>query len=115
LASVHTGRAVLRLRHIEGSFEYHFGQRNLVHVLGAVLLLDLGAGTLIGIALPPRLFRSYCGAVLYLFEAGGTFSLIEPISGVTHKYSKLLVTCIALLVNGCRSLWLGLITGKARL
>jgi hypothetical protein len=54
------------------------------------------------------------GAVLYFFGADGTFFSIEPIMGVAHKYSKLLVTCVAILVTGCRAFWLGLITGKAR-
>ena len=35
------------------------------------------------------------GAALYFFGADGTFFSIELIMGVAHKYSKLLVTCVA--------------------
>ena len=116
MSSVHNGQAVPRLRPKEGSFEYRFRQRDHVHVLGAIpLLLDLGVGTITVVALPRRLFRTYGRVAPYLFEVGGTFSLIKPITSVTQKYYKLLMTCVAVPVNGCRSFWLGLITGKGHL
>lgn len=52
------------------------------------------------------------GALLYFFEAGGQFSLIEPITGLAHKYSKLLVICIAVLAIGCSAFWAGLLTTR---
>jgi|OM-RGC.v1.028697834 cadmium resistance protein CadD (predicted permease) len=115
LPSVLTGRAVLHLPPIEESFNYRFGQRNRVHVLGAVpLLLDLRVCT-------QELWRylivfiaAMAGAMLYLFGAGGTFSRIKPITNVTHKYSELLMSCVVILVNGRQVFWLGLITGRAR-
>ena len=109
-----TGRAVLPLRPIEGSFNYCFGQRNRVHVLGAVpLLLDLRVCTRALWHYLIVFISAMAGAVLYLFGAGGTFSRIKPITNVTHKYSELLMTCVVILVNGCQAFWLGLITGKA--
>ena len=40
------------------------------------------------------------GGVLYLLEAGGHVSLITPLFGVAHKYSKLLVICLGVLAGG---------------
>ena len=54
------------------------------------------------------------GAALYFLEAGGTLSLIEPITGVAHKYSKLIVICIGVLATGCGAFWLGILTSRAR-
>jgi SSS family solute:Na+ symporter len=54
------------------------------------------------------------GAALYFFEAGGSVSLIEPLTGIAHKYSKLLAICIAVLAAGCGAFGMGLITQRAR-
>jgi hypothetical protein len=54
------------------------------------------------------------GAALYFFEAGGTFSLIEPMTGVAHKYSKLLIICIGVLATGCAAFWVGILTSGKR-
>ena len=54
------------------------------------------------------------GAALYFFEAGGTLSLIEPVTGVAHKYSKLLVICLGVLATGCAAFWIGILTGRKR-
>lgn len=48
------------------------------------------------------------GAVLYMVEAGGYLAVIEPLTGVAHKYAKLLVICIAVLAIGCGAFALGL-------
>ena len=54
------------------------------------------------------------GAGLYFLEAGGTVALIEPLTGVAHKYSKLLIICIAVLTTGCAAFWVGILTGRKR-
>jgi SSS family solute:Na+ symporter len=54
------------------------------------------------------------GAALYFFEAGGTLSLIEPVTGVAHKYSKLLIICLGVLAAGCAAFWVGILTGAKR-
>lgn len=54
------------------------------------------------------------GAALYFLEAGGTLSIIEPLTGVAHKYSKLLLICVAVLVTGCGAFAAGLLTGRRR-
>jgi Na+/proline symporter len=47
------------------------------------------------------------GGTLYMLEAGGHVSLIEPLAGVGHKYAKLLVICIAVLTASCGAFALG--------
>lgn len=47
------------------------------------------------------------GAALYFGEAGGTINLLEPLTGLAHKYSKLLVICVAVLVIGNGAFALG--------
>ena len=54
------------------------------------------------------------GAALYFFEAGGTVSFIEPLTGIVHKYSKLLAICVAVLAAGCGAFGIGLMTQRAR-
>lgn len=54
------------------------------------------------------------GAALYFLEAGGTLSLIEPLTGVAHKYSKLLIICIAVPVTGSAAFTVGVLFGKKR-
>ena len=54
------------------------------------------------------------GAALYFLEAGGSLSLIEPLTGIAHKYSKLLLICIAVLVTGCGAFAAGILTGNKR-
>ncbi len=45
-------------------------------------------------------FLAMGGAVLYMLESGGHISLIEPIFGYGHKYSKLLLICACILIGG---------------
>lgn len=40
------------------------------------------------------------GAALYMVESSGYLSLIEPLTGLAHKYSKLLVICGGVLAGG---------------
>ena len=48
------------------------------------------------------------GAALYFLESGGHLSLIEPLTGVAHKYSKLLLISAGVLATGCGAFALGL-------
>ena len=41
------------------------------------------------------------GGALYMLEAGGHVQLIEPLTGLAHKYSKLLVICVGVLAGSC--------------
>ena len=41
------------------------------------------------------------GGALYMLEAGGHVALIEPLLGISHKYSKLLVICAVVLASSC--------------
>lgn len=54
------------------------------------------------------------GAALYFFEAGGTLSLIEPLTGVAHKYSKLLIICVGVLGVGSGAFALGVLGQRRR-
>jgi len=54
------------------------------------------------------------GAALYFGEAGGALSLIEPLTGVAHKYSKLLIICIGVLVIGCGAFWAGILAERRK-
>ncbi len=47
------------------------------------------------------------GAALYFVEAGGLFSIIGPMTGLEHKYSKLLAICIGVLAVGCGAFAVG--------
>jgi Na+/proline symporter len=47
------------------------------------------------------------GGVLYLLESSGYTNLLTTWFGYEHKYSKLLIICISILVIGCISFYLG--------
>jgi len=48
------------------------------------------------------------GATLYFLEAGGHVALIEPLFGIAHKYSKLLLISATVMGVGCGAFALGL-------
>lgn len=48
-----------------------------------------------------------CGGVLYMLESSGYSNLLQPIFGYSHKYAKLLIICIAILVVGFVSFSVG--------
>lgn len=55
------------------------------------------------------------GAALYMAETSGYLSVIEPAFGAAHKYTKLLIICIGVLIVGCGAFALGLRSkGEAR-
>ena len=47
------------------------------------------------------------GAALYFLEAAGHVALLAPLTGLEHKYSKLLLICIAVLAVGFTAFALG--------
>lgn len=50
---------------------------------------------------------AFLGGVLYMLESSGTISVMEHIFGYKHKYSKLLVICLGILLIGCLAFALG--------
>ncbi|MGI9307598.1 MAG: sodium:proline symporter [Gammaproteobacteria bacterium] len=55
------------------------------------------------------------GAALYFTETAGYSDLITPFTGIEHKYSKLLLICIAVLTTGCGAFAAGkFLAGKAQ-
>ncbi len=55
------------------------------------------------------------GAALYYLEAGGHLNLLEPLTGIGHKYDKLLLISLAVLVTGCGAFALGLLARRPQL
>ena len=47
------------------------------------------------------------GGALYMVESSGYVNWLEPLFGYSHKYSKLLIICISILVIGCGAFLLG--------
>lgn len=46
------------------------------------------------------------GSALYMFESSGYINLMQPLFGYDHKYSKLLIICIGILIIGCGAFFL---------
>lgn len=53
-------------------------------------------------------------ATLYFTESTGYTNLIAPLTGLEHKYSKLLILSAATLAIGCGAFALGMISGRSR-
>lgn len=53
-------------------------------------------------------FCAMAAGVIYMLEAGGQLSLMEPLFGVSHKYAKLLILCVGVLAAGCSAFALGM-------
>lgn len=53
-------------------------------------------------------FCAMAAGIIYMLEAGGHIVLMEPLFGVSHKYTKLLILCIGVLAAGCIAFALGL-------
>lgn len=47
------------------------------------------------------------GGALYMLESSAYTNILEPIFGYSHKYSKLLIICLSILLVGCISFMLG--------
>jgi Na+/proline symporter len=58
-------------------------------------------------ALIVTFITALAGGVLYMLESSGYTNLLEPWFGFAHKYSKLLIICITILIVGCTSFILG--------
>lgn len=46
------------------------------------------------------------GSALYIFESAGYINIMQPLFGYGHKYSKLLIICIGILIIGCGAFFL---------
>ncbi|MEO0443027.1 MAG: sodium:proline symporter [Pseudomonadota bacterium] len=47
------------------------------------------------------------GGALYMLESSAYVDWMEPLFGYSHKYSKLLIICIGILIIGCTAFFLG--------
>ncbi len=59
-------------------------------------------------------FTAIAAAILYFTESSGHSNLIGPLTGLEHKYAKLLLLSAATLVIGFTAFALGMIAGGAR-
>lgn len=59
-------------------------------------------------------FGAMAAAIIYFTESSGYSNLITPLTGVEHKYSKLLVLSAATLAIGCLAFTVGMITDGVR-
>jgi Na+/proline symporter len=67
-----------------------------------------------GVSYVAAFVAAMAGAVLYFQESSAGTNLVGPFAGVEHKYSKLLVICVAVLATGFAAFGLGAITqGRA--
>lgn len=48
------------------------------------------------------------GGAMYVVESAGYVNIMEPYLGYAHKYSKLLIICLVILLVGCLSFLLGM-------
>jgi hypothetical protein len=67
-----------------------------------------------GVSYVVAFVAAMAGAVLYFLESSAGTNLVGPLAGVEHKYSKLLVICVAVLATGFAAFGLGAVTqGRA--
>ena len=58
-------------------------------------------------ALVVAFIAAIAGSALYMLESSGYIHWMEPLLGYSHKYSKLLIICIGILLIGCGAFFLG--------
>lgn len=58
-------------------------------------------------------FAAMAAAVLYFTESSGYSNLIGPLTGLEHKYAKLLALSAATLAIGCGAFAVGMMTGRS--
>jgi len=58
-------------------------------------------------------FSAMAAAILYFTDSSGYSNLIGPLTGVDHKYSKLLVLSGGALVIGCGAFAIGMLSGRS--
>ena len=59
-------------------------------------------------------FTAMAAAILYFTESSGHSNLIAPLTGLEHKYAKLLLLSVLTLTIGCAAFALGMIAGGVR-
>ena len=59
-------------------------------------------------------FTAMAAAILYFTESSGHSNLIAPLTGLEHKYAKLLLLSVLTLTIGCAAFAVGMIAGGAR-
>jgi hypothetical protein len=52
-------------------------------------------------ALMTAFITAIAGGALYMLESAGYTNIMQPLFGYDHKYSKLLIICIGILIIGC--------------
>ncbi len=58
-------------------------------------------------------FAAMAAAVLYFTESSGHSNLIGPLTGLEHKYAKLLALSAVTLAIGCGAFAVGMMTGRS--
>jgi uncharacterized membrane protein YozB (DUF420 family) len=59
-------------------------------------------------ALITAFVAAIAGGALYMLESAAYTNILEPLFGYSHKYSKLLIICICILIIGCGAFFLAL-------
>ena len=59
-------------------------------------------------ALITAFITAIAGGALYMLESAAYTNMLEPLFGYSHKYSKLLVICIGILIVGCGAFFIAL-------
>ena len=59
-------------------------------------------------------FTAMAAAILYFTESSGHSNLIAPLTGLEHKYAKLLLLSVLTLTIGCAAFAVGMIAGGVR-
>ena len=126
-ANVTNGRVAMALFLLGGLIMLYFGSKDLfsaVAVSGTASMflapviffsLWLGRDDVPVWAYVAAFATAMAGAGLYFCETAGYLSIMEPLTGLSHKYSKLLVISAATLVLGCAYFATGLaLSGKTK-
>ncbi len=59
-------------------------------------------------ALITAFITAIAGGALYMLESAAYTNMLEPLFGYSHKYSKLLIICIGILIVGCGAFFIAL-------
>ncbi len=113
------GRIAMALFLVGGLVFLFFGTKDLFEAvavsgtasmfLAPVVIFSILLGRSVAAwALLVAFLAAMAGAGLYFLETAGYIDIIQPLTGITHKYSKLLLISIAVLVIGCGAFLLGM-------
>lgn len=105
--TIRNGRITMALFLIGGLFFLFLGEKDLFAAvavsgtasmfLGPVIFFNIIAARETSLwAYVLTFFCALAGAALYMVEAGGHVSLMTPLLGIEHKYTKLLVICVGI-------------------